>query len=85
MANSIGVEDPQNAASRPDRWILDNRFKALNATNSQGIKITNTPTAGYLMIDGNRFINFADDDHCISKRTGYTGLNYHGVTAIPIT
>ncbi len=84
-ASAVGIEDPQNSTSRPDRYILDNRFKTLDSTNAVGIKVTNTPSAGNLMIDGNHFIGFADNDHCISKRTGYTGLNYNGITAIPIT
>lgn len=83
--NCIGVEDVPNTTSRPNRKILDNRFIALGAVNSIGIKVTNTPSAGRLHIDNNKFVNFADNNACISKRTGYTGLNYLGLTAIAIT
>jgi len=84
-AAAIGIEDVPNSTSRPSRAILNNKFVTLDSTNAVAITVTNTPSAGNLLIDGNRFVNFADDDHCISKRTGYTGLNYLGVTAVPIT
>ena len=84
-AGADGIRYFTNGASRPFAYILDNRFTTLDDTNAYGVKVTNTPTAGYLMVDGNRFNNFADNDHCISKRTGYTGLNYLGITAIAIT
>ncbi|MDD5219677.1 MAG: hypothetical protein PHV11_03825 [Candidatus Bipolaricaulis sp.] len=80
-----GIRYYTDGTSRPIAFILDNRITSIDATNAVGITVTNTPTAGYLMIDGNKFINFADNNHCISKRTGYTGLNYLGVTAIAIT
>jgi len=80
-----GVEVVPNSTSRPDKFILDNKFVSPGGTTAVGITVTNTPSAGELMVDGNHFVNFADNDHCISKRTGYTGLNYLGVTAIAIT
>jgi len=84
-ANSIGIKYYTDTTSRPFAFILDNRFTAVSNSTSTGISITNTPTAGYLMIDGNHFIVFGSDNLCISARTGYTALNYLGVTAIPIT
>ncbi len=83
--NQKGITYAPNAASRPFGSILSNKFVTLDGTNSVGVNVSNTPTAGYLLVDDNRFVNFADDDHCIRKRTGYTGLNYLGITAIPIT
>ena len=84
-AAKIGINYVPTTGSRPDGLILDNRFLTTDSTSAVGVSLTGTPTAGTLMIDGNKFVNFADDDHCISARTGYTGLNYLGVTAIPIT
>lgn len=80
-----GIDYIPNAGSRPDGRIYDNRFFTADGTNAVGISVTNTPTAGTLNIDGNKFQYFADNDHCISKRTGYTNLNYLGITAIAIT
>ena len=84
-ANASGIIYYTDSTSRPHAYILDNRFNAVSATTSTGITVTNTPTAGYLMIDGNHFVNFGSDNLCITKRTGYTGLNYLGITAIAIT
>ena len=84
-ANASGIIYYTNGTSRPDAFILDNRFTARSNSTSTGISITNTPTAGYLMIDGNHFIVFGSDNLCITKRTGYTGLNYLGVTVVAIT
>ena len=80
-----GIIYVPDGAGRPHGSILDNRFITTDVTDSVGISVTNTPTVGHLFIDKNKFVNFADDNHCISKRTGYTGLNYLGLTAIPIT
>jgi len=75
-AAGIGIEYYTDGTSRPHSFIVDNRFSAVDATNAYGIKVTNTPTAGYLMIDGNSFNNFADAAHCLSKHDGYLGANY---------
>lgn len=80
-----GIVHSPNGGSRPDTQILDNEFITPDNTNGVGITVTNTPTAGTLLVHGNQFVYFADNDHCISKRTGYTGLNYLGITAIAIT
>jgi hypothetical protein len=74
-----------DTSSRPDTHILDNVFVTGDGTNAVGITVSNTPDAGTLLVDGNHFIGFADDAHVCSKRTGYMGLNYGGVTAITIT
>ena len=85
---AIGIEDVPNGSSRPDRSILRNKFKALGAT-AVGIQVTNTPDPGQLLIDDNRFAGFADAAHCCdvsgSGKTGLMGLNYFGITAIPIS
>jgi hypothetical protein len=73
----IGVEYSDNAGDRPYGQILDNRFTTSDNTNAYGIKITNTPTAGLVFIDGNRFSYFHGNDHAISKVTlGYLGRNW---------
>lgn len=82
---NYGIQYHPDTADRPYGYLLDNRFITTDSTNAVGISVENTPTAGMLYIDGNRFVGFADNDHCISKRTGYTGLNYLGITAIAIT
>lgn len=84
-ASAIGIQYYTHTTSRPFAFILDNRFTAVNNSNSTGVSVTRTPTAGYLMIDGNHFINFGSNNLCITKRTGYCGLNYLGITAIAIT
>jgi len=71
-----GIRYYTNTASRPFGYILDNRFSTATST-TLGINVAQTPSAGYLMIDGNRFVNFTDDDTCCSKRTGYFGVNYN--------
>jgi len=81
----VGIVHSPNGGDRPDTQIICNEFIAYDATNGVGITVSNTPTAGYLYVKGNQFVNFADNNHCISKRTGYTGLNYLGITAIAIT
>ncbi len=72
-----GILYASNSADRPYGNILNCKFFSSDSTDSIGISVSNTPTAGLLMVDGNSFVNFASDDKCISKRTGYTGLNYH--------
>ena len=84
-AGLIGIQYYTDSTSRPYAFILDNKFTTPDNVSAIGISITNTPTPGYLMIDGNRFNYFADDNHCVSKRTGYMGLNYRGITAIAVT
>jgi len=85
QAGDVGISVGNETSSRPHLEILDNRFSTPDSTNAIGIDVVNTPDAGYLFIDGNRFVNFASDDKCCTKRTGYMGLNYAGVTAVTIT
>jgi len=80
-----GVIFVPNGASRPVAEIVDNRFHALGST-SLGINIVNTPSSGYLMVDGNRFVGFASDAYCIDKRTdNHLGLNYNNEVVIAST
>jgi hypothetical protein len=80
-----GIVHSPATTSRPDTQIVDNDFITADNSGAIGITVTNTPGVGLLFIKGNQFVYFADDDACISKRTGYTGLNYLGITAIAIT
>lgn len=80
-----GIVHSPDTGSRPDTHILDCKFITTDSTNGVGITVTNTPTAGMLFVDGCTFANFADDDHCCSKRTGYVGLNWNGITGLSIT
>jgi hypothetical protein len=82
---NYGIIYGNSTTSRPFGYILDNDFTTTDSTNAVGIEVVNTPSAGYFFVRGNQFVNFADDDHCCSKRTGYMGLNYAGVTAVTIT
>lgn len=84
-ASTEGIRYDNNGTSRPFSYILDNDFTAASSSTSTGITVTNTPTAGYFFVSGNQFVNFGSDDLCCTKRTGYFGLNYLGVTAVTIT
>ncbi|GAF71250.1 unnamed protein product [marine sediment metagenome] len=79
-----GIVYGNNGTSRPHAEILNNRFATSDVSNAFGIKVPNTPSAGYFLVDGNQFLNFADDDHCCEKRTGYMGNNRQGVTDITV-
>lgn len=82
----VGIQYHPNGGDRPYGYILNNLFTTSDSTDGVGITVEGTPTAGYLSIDGNRFVNFADSTtHCVSKRTGYMGLNYSGITACAVT
>jgi hypothetical protein len=78
LTGSIGIEHLPNGTSRPNAFYLDNKFIASDPSGTTyGITITNTPTAGYVLIDGNHFVGFGADAYCITKRTsGYIGLNW---------
>jgi hypothetical protein len=80
-----GIVHTPGTGDRPYTRYLDNKFFTEDSTNSVGITVTNTPTVGMLLIDGNTFANFADADHCVTKRTGYVGLNWFGITGLEIT
>jgi hypothetical protein len=72
----IGIEYVPNSTSRPFGFITGNKFTTSDASGGYGIKVTNTPTAGYLFIDDNSFNNFADAAHAMTKHDGYLGKNY---------
>lgn len=88
-AAAKGIIDVPNAADKPYRWILGNKIITTDVVNAVGISVINTPNPGQLMIDDNHLVNFADAAHAIdvsgSGKTGLMGLNYHGITAIPIS
>jgi hypothetical protein len=74
-AASIGINYIPNGTSRPFGWILDNRFTTPDNAAAYGIRVLNTPTAGYLFMDGNHFNNFGVG-YAMSKHDGYLGVNY---------
>jgi len=80
-----GIVHTPTTADRPYTRYVDNKFFTEDSTDSVGITVTGTPTVGMLLIDGNTFANFADADHCATKRTGYAGLNWFGITGLEIT
>jgi len=84
-ANSLGIQTDANTSSRGSNKILRCNLAAISASTSTGISVVNTPDQGQLFIDGCRFVGFGSDDLCCTKRTGYMGLNYAGVTAVTIT
>jgi hypothetical protein len=81
----VGIVYYTDGTSRPQGYILNNRFSTIDSSNAVGIQMTNTPTAGYLFIDGNHFANFADDDHCCELRTGLVGINWNKEVALTST
>jgi hypothetical protein len=82
---STAIRNTSNGGDRPDTAILDCRFHTYDVANGVAIEVTNTPTAGLFYIDGCHFSYFADDNHAVSKRTGYCGLNYRDVTVLAVT
>jgi len=83
---AIGIQYYTDTTSRPHGLILDNKFITIDSTNAIGISVTNTPTAGYLLVDGNHFTNFASAAKCLDKQSsGYQGLNYFGITALALS
>jgi hypothetical protein len=87
-ASAHGIRYFTNSTSRPYGYILDNKIHTIDPSAAVGISVTNTPDPGYLFIDGNHLAGFADAPHAIDlsggAKTGLMGLNYHGITAIPI-
>lgn len=83
-AKTAIVHSP-DGGSRPDTQIVNNTFQTYDSTNGVGITVTNTPTAGMLWIAKNEFGQYADHAHCCSKKTGYMGKNYFGITLLQIT
>lgn len=84
-SNKTAIRHASNGGNRPDTAILDCRFHTYDNTNGVAIEVTNTPTAGYLYIDNNHFSYYADDNHAVSKRTGYCGINWRDAAVLPVT
>jgi len=87
-AGAHGIRYYTDSSSRPYGYILDNKIHTIDPSAAYGIYVSQTPSPGYLMIDGNHLSGFADAPHAINvsggAKTGLMGLNYHGITAIPI-
>jgi len=79
-----GILHSPTTGSRPGTRVIGNRFSTTDSTNAVGINVSGTPTAGMFFADGNHFANFASPAACISKRTGYAGLNWFGSTVIGV-
>jgi len=79
-----GIVWSNTGVERPFGFLLENKFVTIDNSGAVGITLSGTPTAGYVMIDDNHFVNFADDAHCISAGTNadYCGVNYNGSAAI---
>jgi hypothetical protein len=85
-STAAGVIHNNNTTSRPWFYISGNEFAAMDSTNSIGISIVNTPSAGYLTVHDNVFIGFASDAKCISKRTdNHLGRNWNNEVVIAST
>jgi len=86
---AVGIQDVQNSSSRPYRKILSNKVSTTDPVNGVGIQVVNTPSPGQLVIDDNHLVGFADNAHacdvCGSGKAGLMGLNYFGITALPIS
>lgn len=74
-----------NGGNRPDTAIIGCKFHTYDVTNGVAIEVTNTPTVGMLYIDDCHFSYYADDNHAVSKRTGYCGLNWRDAAVLPVT
>jgi hypothetical protein len=80
-----GIVYYQDGGDRPYGRIFHCFFSTTDHANGVGVTISNTPTVGFLHIDDCHFAYFADDDHCITKQTGYLGYNYRDATVIAVT
>jgi hypothetical protein len=85
-----GIQYVPNASDRGGSAILDcNFFADGTAATQYGIKFTGTPDDGTMHIDGNHFVNFASAAYAISISgaglAGLAGLNYWGITPVPIS
>jgi hypothetical protein len=87
-AGAHGIRYFTDSTSRPYGYILDNRINTIDPAAAVGISVTNTPSPGYLFIDDNHLAGFGSAALAIDlsggAKTGLMGLNYHGITAIPI-
>lgn len=85
MGAVAAIVHTSDAGNRPDTAIIGCKFHTYDNTNGIGITVTNTPTVGMLYIDDCHFSYFADDDHAVSKRTGYCGINWRDAAVLPVT
>lgn len=85
QAGVTAIRNIANGGNRPDTCILDCRFITYDHANGVAIEVTNTPTVGMFYVDGNHFAYFADDNHAVSKRTGYCGINWRDAAVLPVT
>ena len=79
------IRTASNGGDRPDSAIIGCKFHTYDNTNGVAIEVTNTPTVGYMYIDDCHFSYYADDNHAVSKRTGYCGMNWRDAAALPVT
>ena len=84
-AAKTAIRHIQNGTNRGDTAILDCRFHTYDVANGVAIEVTNTPTVGLLYIDGCHFSYYADDNHAVSRRTGYCGINWRDAAVLPVT
>lgn len=82
---STGYVHTPTTGNRPYTRVLGCIFHTIDVTNGIGITVSGTPTVGFFTVDGCRFLYFADDNHAVSTRTGYCGLNYRDVTVLAVT
>ena len=77
--NTTAIDNPQSGTQRNTGTIADNRFVAWGTANQQkGINFSgaSSPTAGTMLVDGNRFINFGSATLACNKLSTYGGVNY---------
>lgn len=79
------IRNIADGGNRPDTAVLDCKFHTYDVTNGVAIEVTNTPTAGMFYVDGCHFSYYADDNHAVSKRTGYCGINWRDAAVLPVT
>lgn len=82
---STGYVHTPTTGNRPYTRVLGCLFHTVDVANGIGITVTGTPTVGFLTIDGCHFIYFADNNHAVSTRTGYCGLNWRDAAVLPVT
>lgn len=82
---STGYVHTPTTGSRPYTRVLGCKFHTVDVTNGIGITVTGTPTVGFFTVDDCHFLYFADDNHAVSKRTGYCGLNWRDAAVLPVT
>ena len=84
-SGQAAISHASDGGNRPDTAIIDCRFITYDHANGQAIEVANTPTVGYFYVDGCHFAYYADDNHAVSKRTGYCGINWRDAAVLPVT